>query len=282
MTPTPTVSVIVPNRNHGHFLSRCLDSIRAQTYTTLEVIVVDGASTDSSLAIAASYAKAFVNFRYRSEPDDGPADAINKGIQHTSGAFLTWLNADDALEPHAIERAVAAFTNNPPLSLVYGSVLDVSAQGTIIRLNKGLKRDASDLAVYDFIPQAGSVFRRYDGLQLNKTLQWGFDWELWIDLAKRGPILNIDHIVAQCIVDGNTTRKSDMITPQRTLELARIARNHSPGLNHRVALGYGTAMLGYALRPLRRIDRHYYRKIVRCAGWIHRIIAGRTEKGIML
>lgn len=282
MSPLPKVSVIVPNYNYGRFLPRCLESIRGQTYTNLEVFVVDGGSTDNSIEVIEAYSRTFPDFRYLSEKDEGPADALNKGIHQTTGAFLTWLNSDDALDPLAIERAMTEFERNGRLSLVYGSVLNVTERGAIVELNKGLKLKADDLAVLDFVPQTGAVFKRYDGLQLNKDLEWGFDWVLWIELSKRGEILNIDHIVGYCIVTGHAGRKSDMIIPRRTLELAGIARRSSTGFDIRIVLGYLAAILGYSFMPLRPLDANYHKRIVRWVGRLHRVLCGRSEKGIML
>lgn len=276
------VSVIVPNYNGGRFLARCLDSLLAQTHTPLEILVVDGASTDNSLAVVETCRRRFAGLRCVSERDEGPADAINKGLRQTTGPFVTWLNADDALEPRALELAMAEFAGGEPLSLVYGSVLNVTEDGAILALNRGLKLPATDLGEFDFIPQAGAVFRRYEGLRLDASLEWGFDWALWIDLAARGPIRNIDHVVGRCIVTGQAGRKSDMIIPRRTLELARIARRHAPGLTFRVSLAYLTAMLGYACSPLGLVDPRYHGRIVRWAGRLNRLVCGRTGKGIML
>lgn len=282
MSATPKVSIIVPNYNYGRLLPRCLDSVFAQTYKNIEVFCVDGGSTDNSVAVIESYVRKFPDIRYLSEKDEGPADAINKGILHTTGAFLTWLNSDDALDPRAIERAMLEFERNSRLSLVYGSVLNVTEQGAIVGLNKGLKLEPRDLAVFDFVPQTGAVFKRGDGIQLNKELEWGFDWELWIDLAKRGEIRNLDQIVGYCIVTGQAARKSDMIIPRRTLELAGIARRHSEGFDIRIVLGYLAALLGYGFMPLKIIDVNYHKRIVRCVGRISRVFCGKSEKGIML
>jgi glycosyltransferase involved in cell wall biosynthesis len=282
MKTPPKVSVIVPNYNYGRFLPRCLDSILSQTYRNLEVFVIDGASTDNSMDIIEAYARNTPFLRFLTEKDEGPADAINKGIRLTTGTYATWLNSDDALDPQTIERAVLEFERNDHLSLVYGSVLNTTDTGTITELNRGLTLKASDLTVFDFIPQTGTVFKRYADLQLDKTLEWGFDWDLWIELAKRGDILNINHIVGYCIVTGNAKRKSDMIIPRRTLELARIARKHSQGLNVRVILAYLAAALGYGCMPLRFVDANYHKRIVRWVGRLNRVICNRADKGIML
>jgi len=282
MSTAPKVSVIVPNYNYGQFLPQCLDSIFQQSYKNIEVFVVDGASVDNSIEVIETYAQKYSSLHYLSEKDAGPADAINKGFRHTTGAFLTWLNSDDALDRHAIERVMVEFERNRNLSLVYGSVLNVTNHGAIIGLNKGLKLKAEDLSVFDFVPQTGAVFKRYEDLLLNKDLEWGFDWELWIELSKRGEIRNIDHIVGYCMVTGHGARKSDMIIPRRTLELAGIAWRHSAEFESRVFLSYLAAILGYCFMPLGRLDKNYHKRIVRWVGLLHRIVEGKTEKGIML
>jgi glycosyltransferase involved in cell wall biosynthesis len=282
MNTSPKVGIIVPNFNYGRFLPRCLDSLIAQTYANIEVVVVDGGSTDNSLDVIKVYSQRIPTLRFFSEKDEGPADAINKGIRHTTSPLLTWLNSDDALNPFAIELAVAEFEKNNQLSLVYGSVLNVAESGAIVGLNRGLKLKKDDLTVFDFVPQTGAVFKRFENLELNKSLEWGFDWELWIELSRRGDILNINHIVGSCIVAGQDKRKSDMIIPRRTQELARIARKYTKGFDIRIVLAYLAAMLGYGFMPLGFLDVNYHRRIVRWISLLSRILCGKTEKGIML
>ena len=89
------VSVVVPNRNSGRFLKTCIESILRQTVCGLEVIVVDGASDDSSLDVARALAARDGRISFISEKDHGQAHAINKGFAMASGEFVTWLNADD-------------------------------------------------------------------------------------------------------------------------------------------------------------------------------------------
>ena len=99
------LSVVVPCRNRANFLHETLESILRQDYPSIECIVVDGASTDSTVDILESYGG---RIQWCSEPDSGPADAINKGWARAKGSVVAWLNADDLWAPGA---AMAAMTS---------------------------------------------------------------------------------------------------------------------------------------------------------------------------
>jgi len=100
----PTVSVVTITKNARATLARAIDSVRRQTFSDLEHIVVDGASCDGTqelLATALRSADYWI-----SEPDQGISDALNKGVALARGAYLQFLHADDWLSPDQIERAV--------------------------------------------------------------------------------------------------------------------------------------------------------------------------------
>src|SRR3954470_8977333 len=102
---TPLVSIVTPCLNPGWRLTRCLASVAAQTYPHLEHIVVDGGSTDETLALLESS-----KIRWISGPDSVKMEAMNKGFTLSSGAILSWLNADDVWMPDAVTRAVQALS----------------------------------------------------------------------------------------------------------------------------------------------------------------------------
>ena len=87
----PRISVVVPSYNQGHFLRECLDSIFCQRYPNLEVVVMDGGSTDGSVSILREYAPRLTY--WRSERDGGQSAAINAGMPHCTGELVTWLEA---------------------------------------------------------------------------------------------------------------------------------------------------------------------------------------------
>jgi glycosyltransferase involved in cell wall biosynthesis len=90
----PTISIVIPSYNYGRFLERAITSVLEQSYPHIQLIVIDGASTDSTPDVLDRY-------RPRldvciTEPDAGQTDALNKGFRYVRGELFGWLNADDA------------------------------------------------------------------------------------------------------------------------------------------------------------------------------------------
>lgn len=101
---SPEISVIVAVRNASSTLRKTLCSLRAQTYREFEIVLIDGASTDQTLAIVQEFRQ---DIRVLvSEPDDGIADAWNKGVRHASGKWIIFLNSGDLLHRNHFSRVV--------------------------------------------------------------------------------------------------------------------------------------------------------------------------------
>ena len=115
----PTVSIITPSLNQGPFLRECLDSVQAAASAAgvpVEHLVVDGGSSDETLKILGAQTIA----RWISEPDSGQTDAINKGLQQTTGEIVSYLCADDMLEAGSLDLVLRAFRDDPSADVVYG------------------------------------------------------------------------------------------------------------------------------------------------------------------
>jgi glycosyltransferase involved in cell wall biosynthesis len=92
----PLISIVIPSLNKVRFISKTLDSIVRQNYSKLEVIIMDGGSTDGTLKIIEKYAAKYPDIiKYESKKDKGQWDAINKGFRKSRGKILTFINADD-------------------------------------------------------------------------------------------------------------------------------------------------------------------------------------------
>ena len=94
-TGSPLISIITPVRNGDKYLEQTIQSVLAQTYDNIEYIIVDGASTDGTLDIIRKYESQIAY--WVSEPDEGPNDAGNKGVNIASGDYALYLCADDYL-----------------------------------------------------------------------------------------------------------------------------------------------------------------------------------------
>ncbi len=110
----PLVSVIVPVWNGERFLAEALDSILAQEYEPLEVIVVDDGSTDGSAAIAQAR-----DVRYYVQPNRGPGAARNTGVAAAQGELLAFLDQDDVYLPGKIARQVETLADRPEIGFVF-------------------------------------------------------------------------------------------------------------------------------------------------------------------
>lgn len=91
----PVVSIIIPIYNVEKYLSKCLDSVVNQTYTNLEIILVNDGSTDNSLEIAKKYEKKDNRIKILSETNHGLSAARNFGLRHVTGDYITFIDSDD-------------------------------------------------------------------------------------------------------------------------------------------------------------------------------------------
>jgi glycosyltransferase involved in cell wall biosynthesis len=188
----PLVSVVVPCLNRAHFLVPTVESILQQDYPHIECIVVDGCSTDGTIEILKGYSN---RIKWISEPDNGHADAINKGWKMSSGEILAWLNADDCyVVPDAIRKAVDHFKKKPEVDVVYGDYARIGEDGEIVsEIMKPREWDLEYAVKYCYytIPQPASFMRR----SILKRVNWldpnfynGKDHELWIRIGLVGKI----------------------------------------------------------------------------------------------
>lgn len=182
------VSFVIPTRNQAPFLRRCLDSCLAQGLPDAEVLVQDGASTDGTQAILASYGD---RVRWVSERDAGQAQAVNRAVARATGDVVAWINSDDCWAgPGALAPAVAAFDADPALDLLFGDALVVDAAGAPLRpyRNRGFA-SARDLLISPIGPsQPATLFRRSLFLEaggLREDLHLTLDYELWLRLLPR-------------------------------------------------------------------------------------------------
>lgn len=110
----PLISCIVPVFNGEPYLAEALDSVLAQTYRPLELIVSDDGSTDGTPGIAAAYGERIVYLR---EPNAGPAAARNRGLRVARGPFVAFLDADDLWAREKLEMQMARFEAHRTLAL---------------------------------------------------------------------------------------------------------------------------------------------------------------------
>jgi glycosyltransferase involved in cell wall biosynthesis len=151
------ISVIMPSFNSGTFLEAALRSVLDQSPPPHEIIVQDGGSTDRTLDILRLHGDPV---RWRSEPDRGQSDALNRAIKRSTGDVLLWLNADDLLAPGAIGAAIDVLRIHPEADFVYGDFDMVAADGRTLRRYRSSPYDADRVFLRGCYIFSGAIFYR--------------------------------------------------------------------------------------------------------------------------
>lgn len=134
MPSTPTVSVVIPTYNRAALLKHTIDSILAQTFSDLEVTVVDNASTDDTPALMATYLQNDARVQYIRKPvNTGLANSYNLGRRHAKGTYLAWVDSDDLMTPDRLERQVGYLTARPELDAVFSRFIEMDFNGNLLR-----------------------------------------------------------------------------------------------------------------------------------------------------
>jgi glycosyltransferase involved in cell wall biosynthesis len=198
----PVISIITPSYNQGAFLAETIESVISQSGGfSIDYIIVDGSSSDNSVAIIKHYDALLqrgewpvncmgITFRWVSEHDGGQTDALMKGFRRATGSIYAWLNSDDTYLPGALQSAADFFQNNPDTELMYGDAHYVDASGAIISNYRTEEFDLLRLASANIICQPAAFFRR-DAFEavggLDETLDFVMDYDLWLKIGRRFP-----------------------------------------------------------------------------------------------
>ncbi len=208
----PKISIVTISYNQEEFVEQTMRSVLDQCYPNLEYIVIDGASKDKSPQIIRRYADKLSYFV--SEPDKGPADAINKGFAHATGEIMGWINSSDIHYPWTLRTIAQVFTDLPQVDWI---------TGVASHLDEGIY--PQDVAVafhnkYDYlsghfghIQQESTFWRRrlWDaaGGSLDITLRHVFELSLWLRFARLTPLYQVNTILAGYRLHGDRIEPSE-------------------------------------------------------------------------
>lgn len=195
-----TVTVVITCYNYARYLPQAVTSVLTQTGVAVDVVVVDDASTDESLAVAHRFAAGDSRVKVISnEHNLGAVGAFNRGLDQAAGEFLVRLDADDLLTPGSLERSVAVLRAFPEVGLVYGHPLHFS--GTVLPPARTAARwwdvwsgrewlaarcfDGTNVITSPEVVMRRSVLGRIGGM---KPLTHTHDMELWLRIAAHADV----------------------------------------------------------------------------------------------
>ena len=198
MTQKPLVSIVIPLYNGSNYIEEALKCAIAQTYENIEIVVVNDGSTDGGAgkAICDRYSDKIV---YLEKKNGGCASALNYGIRHANGEFISWLSHDDLYAPTKIEKQIAMYerysldVNNTIISNV-GGLID--SKGNRIshpsRKTTGFLKSAEAFkyVLLKACPNGCGLLipkRMFDKYGFfDENLRFVLDWNLWLKFAFRG------------------------------------------------------------------------------------------------
>jgi glycosyltransferase involved in cell wall biosynthesis len=185
--PGPLVSVVIPTYNRADLLRQAIDSVLAQTYRPLELVVVDDGSTDGTPELLRSYGERLVAIRQRNQ---GGTAARNAGTQRARGAFLNWLDHDDLMRPDKIARQMQVFRAQPALGLVHCGYDKIDAEGQVLERLVGLPEGdvARRLVCGCFLWSGAPLVKRacIERVGAFDESVWSSDADLWLRIALAG------------------------------------------------------------------------------------------------
>lgn len=203
----PVVSIITPSFNQAEYIEDTLKSVKFQDYPKVEHIVMDGGSSDGTVDLLKKYESSY-NLEWVSQPDDGQADAINKGFKKAKGDILGWINSDDVyISKSAVSQLVNALTRYPNADLVNGRGIRLEEAG---KWNHPIKRRDHKLS-YSGLKQVASVLQPatfwynyvWKDVGINTELEYTFDWDFFIRAAKKYNIVPISEFLIGYRWQGN-------------------------------------------------------------------------------
>jgi len=231
----PLISIITPSFNQGKYIEQNILSVLNQNYTNFEHIIIDGGSTDNTLEIL----KKYPHLKWISEPDEGQADALNKGLKLATGEIIGWINSDDYYLEGVFNEIIKIF-EIPEAQWVIGNI------GMLFQdFNKEIRTKTPYIS-YDSliknpdIVRQQSTFYKKELLQkagfFDKNLQFVMDYEMWLRLIKIAKPIMVDRYWA--VFRMHSTQKT---LPKNILlqfkEIDNVLKNERIGYLKRKRIG---------------------------------------------
>jgi glycosyltransferase involved in cell wall biosynthesis len=248
--------VVIPCHNSARYLSESVDSVLAQTHPAIEIIVVDDGSTDETSTVARS-----LPVEYVYQPNRGVSAARNEGIRHSRGKYILFLDYDDRLLPRAVEIGVRLLEQHPECAMAVGEHRYIAADGTPLGSSQkhASGRDHYEMLLeHNFVETPCSALHRLSSLAatgpFDETLHGGEDHELYLRIARQGPLIAHDKEVSEYRLHGTSSSRN---AESMLGEACRVLEMELPYLQG------DRKKLRARAKGIRFMQRHYGRRLTR-------------------
>jgi glycosyltransferase involved in cell wall biosynthesis len=223
---TNLVSVIIACHNHGQFLGQAIESVLAQSYRNVEIIVVDDGSTDNTGRVATRYRLV----RYIYQENAGPSAARNAGLRESHGDFLVFLDADDRLLPNALDIGVSCARAHPECAFVSGHCRVIDSNGAILASPRQLQVERDHYlqllrgGAYIWCPATvlyqRQIFDFVHGFDPACRVE---DYDLYLRITRDFPVYSHGHVIVE-YRQHRSTRSRDVLAVERAALAAHDAQ----------------------------------------------------------
>ena len=229
----PLVSVIIPCYNKEAYVGQAIDSVLAQTYPNIEIIVVDDGSTDDSLNVVRKHlADCHCKYIIHGQPNAGPAVARNTAISLSHGVYIVPVDADDIMMPTLVEEATTQFFTHPEIKLVAYKAQYFGQRTGLVNLTNQ----------YDFNKMlwgtqfiCSTMYRRSDfeelmnksGVGYNPNMKFGYeDWDFYLSfLDPEDKVVEIDKVLYLYRI---AKKSRNTVSSNQEIDMLRqLYRNHA-------------------------------------------------------
>lgn len=261
------ISIVTPSFNQCQYIKQALESVRSQSYPSIEHIVVDGASTDGTVDVLrqCSADPKWGHLRWISEPDKGQSDALNKGFKMARGEIVGWLNSDDRYRAGCFEAVATAFRNDHTTDVFYGDYAWIDENDDLIQIRREIEFNYFILLYHRalYIPTTSTFFRSSvfeRGHLIDVAFKYAMDYEYFMRLANHG--IRFRHLpVLLADFRWQPASKSSLAPHKQRLEQDSVVEQYSPMLR-RLSLGIARRSVLTTLRSVAGL-RRYAEKLVR-------------------
>ena len=202
----PSLSIVIPTYQQGRYIQRTLESILDQGYPALELIVIDGGSTDQTREIIERYQTHIAI--YISEKDGGQSDAIRKGFELATGQIITWMNSDDTYAENALITVGQFFAANHSVRFAYGNRDIINENDQVIGRRRQPDFHPRIMRYcHMIVPQVSAFWQRslyHEAGGVDASLRFCMDFDLFVKMALISPPAHLPIVLGNFRIHGDS------------------------------------------------------------------------------